>query len=169
MTEAVSGQRHQRQATFWTIEPIQGRGIWPSVRSRLPKLPPIPILNVSCVSTAPEITAQTADQPAMAPRSTDPIKRTLTNAKRPRISARPSQIFERGDQLLDLAFFVFNMLTNNWIVLTHNHLFSHRAGVFLGYVKMASPRSGVQADFDGGRLRHVSSLSWVRPRNAHST
>jgi hypothetical protein len=26
---------------------------------------------------------------------------------------------------------------------------------------VASSRSGVQADFDGGRLRHVSSLSWV--------
>ena len=54
------------------------------------------------------------------------------------------------------------MLAYNWIILSHDHLFSHGAGVFLSYVKMASPRSGVQAYFDGGRLRHVSSLFWVR-------
>lgn len=77
------------------------------------------------------------------------------------MSARPFQILIRGDQLLDLAFFVFHVLAYNWVILTHDHFLSHGTGVFLRYVEVASSRSGVQADFDGGRLRHVSSLSWV--------
>ena len=63
-----------------------------------------------------------------------------------------------GNQLLDFAFLVLNVLAHNWVVLVDCHLLSHRTCVFLRDVKMASTRSGVQADFDCGWLRHISYL-----------
>jgi len=73
--------------------------------------------------------------------------------------------FEVQIRLLDLAFFVFDVLAHNRVILLHDHLFGHGPCVFLRHVKMPSPRGGVQADFDGGRLRHGASLR-VRGANA---
>ena len=56
--------------------------------------------------------------------------------------------------LLDLTFFVVDVLTHNGVVLLHNHLFGHGPRVFLCHVKVPGPRGGVQADLDGGWLRH---------------
>ena len=64
---------------------------------------------------------------------------------------------KRSSELLDFAFFVFDVLANNWVVLTHNHFFGHGTCVFLGHVEVASARGRVQADFDRGWLRHFTS------------
>jgi len=64
--------------------------------------------------------------------------------------------YRSGDQLLDLAFLIFDVLAYNGIVLFDDHLFGHCTGVLFGDVEMPGPRGGVQADLDGGRLRHGS-------------
>ena len=71
---------------------------------------------------------------------------------------------QRKIKLLDFTFFIVDVLANNWIILFDNHLFGHRTCVLFCYIKVPGPRGGVQADFDGGRLRHGSSL-----RNAAQT
>ena len=63
----------------------------------------------------------------------------------------------RKQILLDLAFFVFNVLADNRVVFTDNHFFGHGAGIFLGHIEMARARGRVQADLDCGRLRHWCS------------
>lgn len=63
---------------------------------------------------------------------------------------------QSGDHLLDLAFLVFDVLAHDGVVLFNDHLFGHCTCVFLRDVEMPGPRGGVQADLDGGRLRHIS-------------
>ena len=69
-----------------------------------------------------------------------------------------------GQILLDLAFFVLNVLTRNWVILTCDHLFSHCTCVLFGHIEVACARGRVQTDFDRGWLRHVSSPSARVPR-----
>ena len=87
------------------------------------------------------------------------------NEKGLRISAKPP-FLASGNQLLDFAFLVFNVLAHNWVILVDCHFLSHRTCVFLSDVKVASPRGGVQADFDCGWLRHISNLLECGPRLA---
>ena len=58
------------------------------------------------------------------------------------------------ERLLDLAFFILDMLAHHRVVLTYDHLFGHGACVFLGHVEMARARGRVQTDLDCRRLRH---------------
>jgi hypothetical protein len=59
--------------------------------------------------------------------------------------------------LLDLAFFVLNVLAYNWVVFVHDHFLGHCAGVLFGHVEVASARCRVQADLDCGWLRHFNA------------
>lgn len=64
-------------------------------------------------------------------------------------------IEKQNARLLDLTFFVIHVLAHDRVVLFHNHFFGHCTSVFLGHVKVAGIRSGIQADLDSGWLRHV--------------
>lgn len=68
-----------------------------------------------------------------------------------------SSVSQKGKILLDLAFFVFDVLARNWVVFAHYHLLGHGAGVLLGHIKVARASGRVQADFDRGWLRHLTS------------
>ena len=57
-------------------------------------------------------------------------------------------------RLLDLAFFVLDMLPSDRIVFTNGHFLGHGASVFLGHVEVARARGRVQTDLDCRRLRH---------------
>jgi hypothetical protein len=70
-------------------------------------------------------------------------------------TAKPSQ---KAVILLDLAFFIFNVLARNGIIFTHNHFLGHGPRVFLCHIEMACPRRRVQTDFDRCWLRHGVSL-----------
>ena len=56
--------------------------------------------------------------------------------------------------LLDLAFFVLDVLARDGVVLPHAHLLGHGARVLLGHIEEARARSRVQADLNRGRLGH---------------
>jgi len=56
--------------------------------------------------------------------------------------------------LLDLAFFVFDMLARYRVVFANDHLLGHGTRVFLGHVEMACSRRGVQTNLDRGWLGH---------------
>lgn len=68
--------------------------------------------------------------------------------------ARPFSETIEEKILLDLAFFVFDMLTHNRIIFPGGHLFCHGAGILLGHIEMTGPGTGIEPDFDGRRLRH---------------
>ena len=72
-----------------------------------------------------------------------------------------------GDQLLDLAFLVLDVLTHNRVVFLDDHLFGHRPRVLFRDIEVPGPRGGVQADLDGGRLRHISYPLIAGRRAAH--
>lgn len=76
-------------------------------------------------------------------------------------------ILRSGDQLLDLAFLVLDVLAHNGIVLFDDHFFGHRTCILFRDVEVPGPRSGVQADFDCGRLRHISYPLIAGRRAAH--
>jgi hypothetical protein len=90
-------------------------------------------------------------------RPSKPTNAPRPNTKKPRSRARLFQNLVREQILLDLAFFVFDVLTHNRIVLTNNHFLGHCTCVFLCDVKVACPRGRVQTDFNRGRLRHGMS------------
>ena len=69
----------------------------------------------------------------------------------------PFKCFQSEDRLLDLAFFVLDMLAHNRVVLTNGHFLGHGTRVFLGHVEVARARGRVQTDLDGRRLRHEFS------------
>ena len=50
------------------------------------------------------------------------------------------------------------MLANNRVIFPDDHFLGHGACVLLGHVEVAGARRGIQADLDGGRLRHVKLL-----------
>ena len=77
-------------------------------------------------------------------------------SKKPRWLARLLHVTQKVI-LLDLAFFVLDMLAHHRVVLFDDHLFGHRACVLFGHVEVASTRGRVQADLNCGRLRHWSS------------
>ncbi len=56
--------------------------------------------------------------------------------------------------LLDLTFFVINVLACNGIVFFHNHFFGHGPRVLFGHVEMACTRGRVKTDLDRGWLSH---------------
>src|SRR5262249_17039200 len=60
--------------------------------------------------------------------------------------------------LLDLAFAEFDVLARDRIVLLQHELVGLGAGVLLGDVEEAGVRRRVQADLDGGGLRHGAVL-----------
>lgn len=57
-------------------------------------------------------------------------------------------------ELLDLCFFEFDVLTNDWIVFRLGHLFRHRAAVLLGYIEETGVRARQKLDLDRGCFRH---------------
>ena len=75
-------------------------------------------------------------------------------------------VTKKQDRLLDLAFLVFDMLADNRVVFTHHHLFSHRTGVFLGHIEMASISGRIQTNFHRCRFRHWSSPAGPPPLGA---
>jgi hypothetical protein len=56
--------------------------------------------------------------------------------------------------LLDLAFFVFDVLPLDGIVLFHNHLFGHGTGILLGHIEVPRASRRVQTDLDRRRFGH---------------
>ena len=58
------------------------------------------------------------------------------------------------------------MLTRDGVVLPLDHLLSHSAGVLFGNVEVACASRAVQANFDGGRLRHETRPIIKRIRSA---
>ena len=76
--------------------------------------------------------------------------------KKGRAIARPHKT-SVGTCLLNFAFFIFNMLANDRIILPDNHFFRHGACIFLGHVKVARIRARIQADLNCGWLRHCNS------------
>ena len=90
-----------------------------------------------------------------------PQKRKRPRAKRGQSSRK------RNQALLDFAFFILNVLANNWVVFVDDHLFSHCPCVLFGHIKVASACGRVQADFDRGWLRHwASPAAESRKQNA---
>ncbi len=87
-----------------------------------------------------------------------PINVKRVNKEFRQEKSRPNQsgLFKlrRGQILLDLAFFVLDVLAYNWVVLTADHFLGHGTSVLLSNVEVASARCRVQADFDRGWLRH---------------
>src|SRR4051794_41922181 len=61
-------------------------------------------------------------------------------------------------RLLDLAFAEFHVLAHDGVVLLHDQLVGLGAGVLLGDVEEAGVRRRIQADLDGGGVRHGGSL-----------
>src|SRR5579872_4627089 len=61
---------------------------------------------------------------------------------------------ERPSELLDLGFAEFDMLAHDRVVLLHDHLLGHGAGILLGHVEVAGVRRRIQADLDGSWLGH---------------
>ena len=62
--------------------------------------------------------------------------------------------------LLDLAFFIFNVLALDRVIFANSHLFGHGAGILLGHIEVPGARRRVQTDLDRRRLRH-SRLSCI--------
>jgi hypothetical protein len=58
--------------------------------------------------------------------------------------------------LLDLAFFVFNVLACHGVVFLNNHFLGHGARVLFGHIEMARISSRIQPYLDRCRFRHFS-------------
>lgn len=59
--------------------------------------------------------------------------------------------------LLDLAFFVFNMLALDGVIFLDDHFIGHGARVFLGHIKVPRACRRVQTDLDRRRFGHRNS------------
>jgi hypothetical protein len=84
------------------------------------------------------------------------IDKSAVQLKKGRAIARPHKISVVA-RLLNFAFFIFNMLAYNRIILPDNHFLCHGTCIFLGHVKVARVRTRIQADLDCGWLRHCNS------------
>lgn len=62
------------------------------------------------------------------------------------------------DRLLDLCFFVFNVLTDFWIELHDRHFFRGSTLVFGSRVEVTRTCGRFQLDFVAARFRHDGSL-----------
>jgi hypothetical protein len=78
---------------------------------------------------------------------------------RPKKSRFNEAAFLRNeDDLLDLGFFVFNMLTDFWIEFHDRHFFRSRTLVFGSRVEVTRTGGRFQLDFVAARFRHDGSL-----------
>ena len=63
-------------------------------------------------------------------------------------------IQEAQIRLLDLAFFIFNVLARDGIIFPNDHFLGHCARILFGHIEVACVCGRVQTNFDCGRLRH---------------
>src|SRR5581483_10592195 len=87
--------------------------------------------------------------------------RDALNRKRPAAGRAFFRQNKPLGRLLDLSFAELDVLAGDRIVLLQHELVGLGPGVLLGHVEVAGVRRGVQADLDGGGLRH--GRPWAGP------
>jgi hypothetical protein len=83
----------------------------------------------------------------------------LEKNEKPRPEARQF-LQQSGQILLDLAFFVFNMLTLYGVILVDRHFLGHGPGILFGHIEVPGASRRVQTDLDRRRFGH-SRLSCI--------